>query len=289
LGETEAMTTSTSAQNLGIRAFDRDSRIELRSQATAQDYERVIRAAYRQVLGNDYVMGSERLKFAESQLRNGNITVREFVRALAKSELYKNKFFYPHPQVRFIELNYKHLLGRAPYDELEISLHNDIYANQGYEAEIDSYIDSPEYQENFGEHIVPYYRGFWSQRGQKTVGFTRMFRLYRGYANSDRAQLEQRNPRLTWNLARNTANTVIAPSGVNDAWAFRPTPNQTGPARQGALVGDRSRVYRVEVTGVTGARIRRSTQTLLVPYEQLSMRMQQIQRQGGRIASVTPA
>jgi hypothetical protein len=31
------MTTSTSAQNLGIRAFDRDSRIELRSQATAQD------------------------------------------------------------------------------------------------------------------------------------------------------------------------------------------------------------------------------------------------------------
>ncbi|WP_247216130.1 phycobilisome linker polypeptide [Synechococcus sp. C9] len=283
------MTTSTSAQNLGISEFERNSRVELRSQPTETDYDRVIRAAYRQVIGNDYIMGAERLKFAESQLRNGNITVREFVRALAKSELYKNKFFYPLPQVRFIELNYKHLLGRAPYDEMEISLHNDLYVNQGYDAEIDSYIDSREYQDNFGEHIVPYYRGFWSQTGQKTVGFTRMFRLYRGYANSDRAQVEQRNPRLTWDLARNTANTVIAPSGVNDAWSFRPTPNQTGPARQGALVGESSRVYRVEITGVTGARVRRSTQTLLVPYEQLSMRMQQIQRQGGRIASITPA
>lgn len=76
---------------------------------------------------------------------------------------------------------------------------------------------------------------------------------------------------------------------MNDGWAFRPTPNQTGPARQGALVGDSSRVYRVEITGVTGARVRRSTQTLLVPYEQLSARLQQIQRQGGRIASITPA
>ncbi|MEN9207737.1 MAG: phycobilisome linker polypeptide [Gloeomargarita sp. GMQP_bins_120] len=283
------MTTSTSAKNLGISELNRDERIELRSNPTEADYDRVIRAAYRQVLGNDYVMASQRLRFAESQLRNGNITVREFVRALAKSELYKSKFFYPNPQVRFIELNYKHLLGRAPYDEMEIRLHNDIYVNEGYDAEIDSYIDSQEYADNFGDHIVPYYRGFWSQPGQKTVGFTRMFRLYRGYANSDRAQLEQRNPRLTWNLARNTANTVIPPSGVSDGWAFRPTPNQTGPARQGALVGDSSRVYRVEVAGLAGPRVRRSTQTLLVPYEQLSARMQQIQRQGGRIASITPA
>lgn len=283
------MTTSTSAQNLGISEFARNQRVELRSQPTAQDYDRVIRAAYRQVIGNDYIMGAERLKFAESQLRNGNITVREFVRALAKSELYKKKFFYPLPQVRFIELNYKHFLGRAPYDEIEISLHNDLYSSQGYDAEIDSYLDSPEYQDNFGENIVPHIRGFWSQPGQKTVGFTRIFRLYRGYANSDRAQVEQRKPRLTWDLARNTANTVIAPSGVNDGWAFRSTPNQTGPARQGALVGEGSRVYRVEITGVTGGRVRRSTQTLLVPYEQLSTRMQQIQRQGGRIASITPA
>ncbi|MBW4627885.1 MAG: phycobilisome rod-core linker polypeptide [Brasilonema octagenarum HA4186-MV1] len=54
--------------------------------------------------------------------------------------------------------------------------------NESFNADIDSYIDSAEYDVSFGDFIVPYYRGFSTQLGQKTVGFTRMFRLYRGYA-----------------------------------------------------------------------------------------------------------
>ena len=122
-------------------------------------------------------------------LCNGSINVRDFVRSVAKSELYKSKFFYNNYHPRTIELNFKHLLGRAPYDESEIIEHLDIYQNEGFEADIDSYIDSAEYIQNFGENIVPYYRGFATQTQQKTVGFTRMFQLYRGYANSDRAQV----------------------------------------------------------------------------------------------------
>ncbi|MEN9218875.1 MAG: phycobilisome rod-core linker polypeptide, partial [Gloeomargarita sp. DG_2_bins_126] len=141
------MTQSTSAQNLGISDFSPEDRMEWRSPG---DTDRVILAVYRHVLGNDYLMKSERLIYAESQLRNGNITVRELVRAVAKSELYKQKFFYPNANNRFIELNYKHLLGRAPYDQSEIAYHLDLYHNQGYDAEIDSYIDSPEYAANFG-------------------------------------------------------------------------------------------------------------------------------------------
>ena len=79
---------------------------------------------------------------------------------MAQSETYRKKFFYPNSQTRLIELNYKHLLGRAPYDESEIAFHVDLYNAEGYEAEINSYIDSVEYQENFGESVVPYYRGF---------------------------------------------------------------------------------------------------------------------------------
>ncbi|MEG4591673.1 phycobilisome rod-core linker polypeptide [Microcoleus sp. F6_B6] len=96
------------------------------------------------------------------------------------------KVFYPNSQTRLIELNYKHLLGRAPYDESEIAFHVDLYNAEGYEAEINSYIDSVEYEENFGKSVVPYYRGFATQRVQKTVGFNRMFQLYRGFASSDR-------------------------------------------------------------------------------------------------------
>ncbi|MEN9208193.1 MAG: phycobilisome linker polypeptide [Gloeomargarita sp. GMQP_bins_120] len=283
------MTQSTSARNLGISEFSPQECIEWRSPA---DTDLVIRAVYRYVLGNDYLMTSERLTDAESQLRNGNITVREFVRAVAKSELYKQKFFYPNSNNRFIELNYKHLLGRAPYDQSEIAYHLDLYHRRGYDAEIDSYIDSPEYAANFGEYMVPAYRGFWSQPGQKVVGFTRLFRLYRGYANSDRSQLERTNPRLNWELAQNRASTVVAPSGVNDAWAYRPPQNPVTQSRQGPPLGQDARMYRVEVVGLAGPgypKVRRVTTTFLVPYDQLSQRLQQIQRQGGRIAGVTPA
>src|SRR4028119_269910 len=93
----------TAAGRLGLSAFDNSTKIELRPDATEDDLQAVLRSAYRQVFGNDYVMQSERLTYPESQLRQGNINVRDFVRALAKSELYKSKFFYSNSNTRFIE------------------------------------------------------------------------------------------------------------------------------------------------------------------------------------------
>lgn len=223
------MPITAAASRLGTEAFSSTSaaKVELRPNASRDDVEAVIRAVYRQVLGNDYIMASERLKSAESLLRDGNLTVREFVRSVAKSELYKKKFFYNSFQTRFIELNYKHLLGRAPYDESEVIFHLDLYQNQGYDTEIDSYIDSIEYLNNFGDNIVPYYRGFEIQTGQKTAGFTRMFRLYRGYANSDRAQVEGTKTRLARELATNSTSSVVGPSGSNANWSYRASADVT--------------------------------------------------------------
>ena len=67
--------------------------VELSSNATEDDLQTVIRAVYRQVLGNFHVMESQQQTTAESQLRNGDITVREFVRRVAKSSLYQSLFF----------------------------------------------------------------------------------------------------------------------------------------------------------------------------------------------------
>ena len=147
----------------------------------------VIRAVYRQVLGNPHLMESERLVSAESQLCNGNISVREFVRAVAKSELYRSRFFESCAPYRFVELNFKHLLGRAPDSQAEIAEHLDGVLTSGYDAEIDSYLDSAEYQTAFGENTVPYYRGAQTQVGQKQVGYNRMFALFRGPAEADTA------------------------------------------------------------------------------------------------------
>ena len=273
------MTSLVSAQRLGISAFEDESPLELRANRTEGEVEAVIRAVYRHVLGNDHLMKWERLVGMESLLRGGEISVKDFVRGVALSGLYRDKFFNANPQNRFIELNYKHLLGRAPYDQTEIAYHTDLYTEEGYEAEINSYIDSPEYEESFGDSIVPYYRGFSTQRGQKTVGFSRLFQLYRGYANSDRAQGSGNRAKLTRELAQNSASPIYSGS--------------TGESLRGNSAGDREKFYRIRVTQGAAigqkTRVRRSSAEYLVAYEQLSNKLQQINRQGGVITSITQA
>ncbi|WP_026100646.1 phycobilisome linker polypeptide [Synechococcus sp. PCC 7336] len=289
------MAITVAASRLGTIAYDGEAVFELRPQSTKKEAEPIIRAAYRQVLGNDYIMTSERLVGAESLLCNGSISVRDFIRTIAKSELYKKKFLYSNFQTRTIELNFKHLLGRAPYDESEVTEHLDLYQNKGFEAEIDSYIDSAEYEENFGDSIVPYYRGFSTQTGQKMAGFPRMFRLYRGYANSDRSQAEGAAPRLASELGQNKVSPAIAPSGGSNGWSYRASKRNVPQSRNFArttTTDSAGRLYRVEVAGLCKPgypKIRRSSRAYVVSYEQLSPTLQRINSLGGKVASITPA
>ena len=121
------MAITVAASRLGVSAFSDIKPVELRPNWSPQEATVAIQAVYRQVLGNDYIMAFERLKGAESLLCNRSITVRDFVRFVATSELYKSKFLYNSFQTRTIELNLKHLLGRAPYDESEVIYHLDLY------------------------------------------------------------------------------------------------------------------------------------------------------------------
>lgn len=272
------MTSAATASPLGFEPFAQVTPTELRTHPTETDLQTIIWATYRQLFGNDHIMSSERITSAESLLKQGHITVQDFVRALALSELYKQKFFYENPQVRFIELNFKHLLGRAPYDQTEISEHVDLYTQQGYEAEINSYLDSAEYRENFGAQIVPYYRGFSTQRNQKTVGFVRMFQLYRGYASSDRARVNNKKGCLTTELAQNTATPLRTAS--------------FGKELQGTTGGKREKLYRIRVAQSASGRtpqIRRSMQEYLVSYEQLSPTLQRLNQRGSRIVNIMSA
>lgn len=286
------MAITVAASRLGVSAFSQNKPVELRPFASREDAQFAIQAVYRQVLGNDYIMASERLTSIESLLCNGSITVREFVRAVAKSELYKSKFLYGSFQTRVIELNIKHLLGRAPYDESEVIYHLDLYQNEGFEADIDSYIDSAEYNENFGDDIVPYYRGFSTQTQQKIAGFTRMFQLYRGYANSDRAQIAGTKSRLAKELASNNASAIVSPSGGSNGWAYQASNQGIAQNKTFRNSNREGRVYRIEVSGMNLPRypkVRRVSKALLVPYEQLSETLQQINKMGGKVASITLA
>jgi phycocyanin-associated rod linker protein len=263
------------AGRLGITPFEEADPAELRSLWTQEQVQAVIWSAYRQILGNEHLMQSERLVGAESLLLEGAISVRDFVRAIANSDLYRNKFLYPNFHVRFIELNYKHLLGRAPYDQTEISFHLDLFISQGYEAEIDSYLSSVEYQNSFGDNVVPYPRDFQTDHpGQRTIGFSRLLNLHRGFATSDRAQ-GQKKPRLTWEVARNLATPISV---------------STTGSLSGGLGGSRGDVYRLRVLRSASANspvVRQTTSEILVPFDQLTNKLQLLNRSGSKVISVT--
>lgn len=205
----------TQASKLGVSRFEDTDPVELWSSHSVEEVENVILEVYRQVLGNAYVMESERLTIPESQLKQGKISVREFVRQVAKSELYRSRFFENCPRYRAIELNFKHLFGRAPDSYEEMAAHSNILDRGGFEAEIDSYLDSEEYQRAFGENTVPFYRGYKTQTGKRMVGFTHMFQLLRGASSSDKGNIGGNRSRLNRAIVTNTPSSVIPPSSVS--------------------------------------------------------------------------
>ncbi|MEH1790649.1 MAG: phycobilisome rod-core linker polypeptide [Nostoc sp.] len=213
------------------QAFSQTEPIELWTIASADDIEIVIRAVYRQVLGNAYIMESERLIVPESQLKQGLIDVREFVRQVAKSELYRSRFFNNVYRYRAIELNFKHLLGRAPDDYSETIYHSNILDEKGFEADIDSYLDSDEYLDAFGDNIVPYYRGYKTQTGKKILEFTNMLQLVRSNSSSDKNLVTNNEAQLVRSLITNTPYGKLKPTDVSAILAeiFKPKPETTAP------------------------------------------------------------
>ncbi len=242
--------------------------VELRSNASEDDLEVVIQAVYKQVLGNHHIMESQRLETGESLLRNGDITVREFVRAVAKSDLYRSLFFESSSAYTFIEKNFQNLLGRAPEDQSEISAHTAIYATKGYEGEIDSYLDSDEYWQSFGENTVPYLRGQNTESGMKNVRYNRTLVLAGGNASNKSGN----KSRLTSDLASNLSTKIRSPKGV-------------GLGKTG-----RDGRFRIVVSGANtgGNRTPRSSATYEIGYDQLQNKIRTIQKFGGKIMSIDP-
>ena len=260
------MPTLTTSASLGLDAFEGDP-LELRPNTTEGELEQIIRAVYKQVLGNQHLMEGDRLSSAESMLRNGDLTVREFVRSVAQSSLYQKLFFESSSQYRFIELNFKHLLGRPPQEQAEISEHVQMYNEEGYEIEINSYIDSDEYIESFGENIVPYPRSIRSIVGLKNEVFNRTFSLLRGSATND----SDNRAKLITSVAANL-----------------PTPIKLLAVGNGAYSNTEKRFKIKFSTSKAPARLSKfSRQECVVNYSQMSQQVQNIHKTGGKILSIT--
>jgi len=120
----------------------------------------IIKAAYRQVFERDITRAySQSISYLESQVKNGDISMKEFIRRLGKSSLYQKQFFEPFINSRALELAFRHFLGRGPSSREEVQTYFSIVSQGGLAALVDALVDSQEYSDYFGEETVPYIRG----------------------------------------------------------------------------------------------------------------------------------
>ena len=200
-----------------------------------------IDAVYRQVLGNAHVTDNERCGVLEAQFADGRLCSREFVRCLAKSELYKSRYFYKVSAYRGIELNFKHLLGRPPLNQQEVVNTAAIQSVRGFDSLVDAIIDSAEYSEVFGDHGVPYVRSFTSAGGMSMLNFVRIAALEKNFASSDRSK--GNDSLIRSSLARGVSMAIDAPPAteyvaVSSAWVGNKPPADYEKLWRGlALVG----------------------------------------------------
>ncbi|MCU0534482.1 MAG: phycobilisome rod-core linker polypeptide [Hydrococcus sp. Prado102] len=156
---------STDAQGLTLpqsyfNASERRQKFVMKPGLSALEKQSVIKAAYRQLFERDITRAySQSISYLESQVKNGDITMKEFVRRLCKSPLYRKQFFEPFINSRALELAFRHILGRGPSSREEVQEYFSIVSNGGLAALVDALVDSQEYADYFGEETVPYLRG----------------------------------------------------------------------------------------------------------------------------------
>lgn len=120
------------------------------------DLDTLIEAAYRQIFFHAFT--ADREPFLESQLRSGQITVRDFIRGLLLSDTYKKSFYNLNSNYRFVEQTVQRVLGRDVYNQQEKLAWSIVVATKGLQGFVDALLNTQEYLDNFGYSILPYQR-----------------------------------------------------------------------------------------------------------------------------------
>lgn len=156
----EVTPTSQNQRVEGYEVPDEDEpRIYRMTDVTSDtDINDLIWAAYRQIFSEHLILESYRQPYLESQLRNRAITVREFIRGLGKSDVYRNLVGETNSNYRLVDISFKRFLGRATYGKDEQIAWSIVIPTRGFNGFIDALVDNDEYRQNFGNDIVPYQR-----------------------------------------------------------------------------------------------------------------------------------
>ncbi|CBN54214.1 MULTISPECIES: phycobilisome rod-core linker polypeptide [Kamptonema] len=158
------------------------------------DIEGLIWAAYRQIYSEHQMLKSNRQVALESQLKCGQITVRDFIRGLATSDPFLRRNYQTNSNYRFVEMCVQRILGRDVYSNREKIAWSIVVVNKGPQGFIDDLLNSEEYLNIFGYDKVPY-----QQRRvlpQRNVGDTPFNLKTPRYGEYHRSQLGF--PQMIW-------------------------------------------------------------------------------------------
>ena len=154
------------------------------------EMDSLIEQAYRQVFF--HAMRSDREPFLESQLRSGNITVRDFIRGLLLSERFQQGYYQCSSNYRMVDQVVGRVLGRPTHGDAERRAWSIVIGEKGFTAFVDAVLDSPEYMESFGYDLVP------QQRSRvlpgRSLGETPIYQQFPRYGADWRDALQDRAP-----------------------------------------------------------------------------------------------
>ncbi|AFZ33034.1 phycobilisome rod-core linker polypeptide [Gloeocapsa sp. BRSZ] len=122
------------------------------------EIQELIWAAYRQVFSEHEILKANRQVQLESQLKNRAISVRDFIRGLAKSERFYQMVVAVNNNYRLVDICLKRFLGRSSYNKDEQIAWSIKIGTLGFHGFVDALLDSEEYTDNFGDYTVPYQR-----------------------------------------------------------------------------------------------------------------------------------
>ena len=161
---------------------------EMRPGLSGSEKGEIIRAAYRQVFERDIAKGYSQQPCPDkaSQVAQGQISMREFIRALGRSKEYRQQFHDGFVNSRVVELAYRHFLGRGLSSLEEFRRSFSILSDQGLNGLVDVLVNSAEYAQTFGEETVPYLRDLGTE-AQESAGWGSNRKLFRFSAPFDGA------------------------------------------------------------------------------------------------------
>ncbi len=176
-----------SSQNHRVLGFDVPGdeyprQYNLDNLPTGTEVDEIIWASYRQIFNEQQTITAHRQVYLESQLRNGQLAVKDFIRGLLLSDSFRRLIYDTNSNYRCVELCIQRVLGRPVYNDREKLAWSIILATKGLQGFVDALLDSEEYDKNFGYNCVPYQRRrILPQRTQGELPFARMARYDSNY------------------------------------------------------------------------------------------------------------